>query len=497
MSEPPPGTPPADPRRSIPGVDRVLARPWCAELAADHGRSWVAARVRSVLAAVRAGRVPVPATDAALRDLVRRDAEQAAAPGLRRVVNATGVVLHTNLGRAPLADAARRAMRAVAGYGNLEFDLASGRRGSRYEHCSRLVAELTGAEDAIAVNNGAGALALALAALAAGRGVVVSHGELVEIGGGFRVPEIVAAAGARLLPVGSTNKTRLEDYARAADGGSAGAILKVHRSNFRISGFAEETPVEELAALGVRTGLPVIHDVGTGLLADPVAVGLRGEDEPAPAASVAAGAALVVFSGDKLLGGPQAGLLAGTSEAVGLAKSHPLCRALRCDKVTLAGLEATLALYRDPPRALREVPVLRMLSAPAGALRQRAQQLLARLALLPVPGCSERAPSCADRPDAEIVDGHSVVGGGACPGVRLPTFLLSIAAGNLADAWLAALRAHDPPVVARARRGRLLVDLRTVAPEEDALVASALAGLAAHAPQAPAPPGRPAEPDPC
>ena len=459
-----------DPRRSIPGVDRVLARQWCAELVACHGRPWVAARVRGLLAAMRSGGVPVPESDAALRDLVRAAAERAAAPGLRRVVNATGVILHTNLGRAPLAAAAREAMAGASGYGSLEFDLARGRRGSRYDQCSRLLAELTGAEDALAVNNGAGALALAVAALAAGRNVVVSHGELVEIGGGFRVPEVVEAAGARLLPVGTTNRTRLEDYARALEGGAAGAILKVHRSNFRVSGFAEETPVDRLAALGASAGVPVVHDVGTGLLAEPRALGLQ--DEPTPAASVAAGAHLVVFSGDKLLGGPQAGLLVGGATHVGRAKDHPLCRALRCDKAALAGLEATLALYRDPERALREVPVLRMLATPEAALRRRAAEVLKQAA------AGARGDFAAN---ASIASGESVVGGGACPGVRLPTALLSFPAESRLDERLAKLRAHDPPVVARGRRGRLLLDLRTVAPEEDAVVAAALIGLSAGA----------------
>lgn len=462
-----------DRRRAIPGVDRVLARPWCAELVDRHGRPWVAARVRGLLAAMRTGGLPVPQGDAALRDLIRNDAARAAAPGLRRVVNATGVVLHTNLGRAPLAAAARRAMAGAAGYGAVEFDLAGGRRGSRYDHCSRLLAELTGAEDALAVNNGAGALALAVAALAANRSVVVSHGELVEIGGGFRVPEVVEAAGARLVPVGTTNKTRLEDYARAVDAGEAGAILKVHRSNFRVSGFAEETPVDRLAALGARAGVPVVHDVGTGLLADPAALGLQ--DEPTPAASVAAGAHLVVFSGDKLLGGPQAGLLVGEAEHVARAKAHPLCRALRCDKVALAGLEATLALYRDPERALGEVPVLRMLATPEAVLRRRVDELLERVAA--VAGDDFAA-------SASVVAGESVVGGGACPGVRLPTPLLSLEVGGGLDEHLAKLRAHDPPVVARGRRGCLLVDLRTVAPEEDAVVASALTGLSGGGPDA-------------
>ena len=246
---------------------------------------------------------------------------RALSPSLRRVVNATGVVLHTNLGRAPLATEARRAMTAAAGYGNVEFDLDSGGRGSRYEHCTRLIRELTGAEDALAVNNNAGAVALALTAFASGRGVAVSHGELVEIGGGFRIPEVVEAAGARLVTVGTTNRTRRADYEQAIAGGDVGAILKVHRSNFSISGFTEETELEELVALGAAAGVPVIHDLGSGLLADAGALGLP--REPTPRASVAAGVELVAFSGDKLLGGPQAGLLAGTSARGGPREGAP------------------------------------------------------------------------------------------------------------------------------------------------------------------------------
>ena len=416
---------------------------------------------------MRAGVVPVPATDDVLRDLVLEETARADAARFRPVVNATGVVLHTNLGRAPLAAAARRAMTAAAGYGNVEFDLAAGGRGSRFEHCRRLLAELVGAEDALVVNNGAGALALVLAALAGGRGVVVSHGEMVEIGGGFRVPEIVEAAGARLVAVGATNRTRPKDYARALAGGEVGAVLKVHRSNFRLSGFTEEASVEDLAVLGARFGVPVVHDLGTGLVADPAALGLHGE--PTPAQSIAAGAEVVVFSCDKLLGGPQAGVVAGASEHVGRAKSHPLCRALRCDKVTLAGLEATLALHRRPARALEAVPVLRMIATPAEDLRRRACAVLDAMSFAAAPAVA-----------AAVVDGESVVGGGTCPGVRLPAALLSLDAGDRLAAWLAALRAHDPPIVARGRRGRLLVDLRTVDPADDSLVASALAALSSN-----------------
>ena len=476
-----------DPRRRIPGVDRLLARPWCRELTATHGRGWITERLRALLDDLRAGRLPVPDGDEGFAALLRAEVARAELPSLRRVVNATGVVLHTNLGRAPLAGEARRAMAAAAGYGNIEFDLDSGRRGSRYVHCAELVRELTGAGDAVVVNNGAGAVALALSSLAAGRGVVVSHGEMVEIGGGFRIPEVVEAAGARLITVGTTNRTRRADYARAVEQGGAGAILKVHRSNFAMSGFTEETGLAELVALGAGSGTPVIHDLGSGLLVDSAALGLP--HEPAPADSVAAGVDLVAFSGDKLLGGPQAGVLAGRTEAVARAKAHPLCRALRCDKVTLAGLEATLALYRDPERARERVPALRMIGTPVGEIRRRAEAVLAavngemggaedrvRAEAEPV---AEAAGEAGAGLGAEIAEGWSLVGGGTFPDARLPSAVIRLDAGEDADAWLAVLRAHDPPVVARSRKGQVVIDLRTVAPREDGIVAAALRSIGA------------------
>ena len=448
----------------------MLARPWCRDLAAQHGRSWVAARLRAVLDQLRSGRLPLPATDEGLADLVRAEAARASAPSLRPVVNATGVVLHTNLGRAPLAAEARDAIAAASGYGNLEFDLAAGQRGSRYVHCVGLIAELTGAEDAVVVNNGAGALALALASLAGGRGVAVSHGELVEIGGGFRISEVVEAAGARLVPVGTTNRTRLADYARAVESGGVGAILKVHRSNFRMTGFTSEASLSELAKLGAEAGVPVVYDLGSGLLVDPLGLGLP--PEPTVSDGVSAGLDVVVFSGDKLLGGPQAGVLAGKRAAVSTARSHSLCRALRSDKLALAGLEATLALYRDPERARERIPALRMIAAPAAEVERRANAVLDRVLA--------QQPSPEPSVPAGVETGSSLVGGGTFPGTRLPTALLVVRAGDAAEAWLAALRSHDPPVVARSRKGRVVLDLRTVPPDEDAVVASALASASAR-----------------
>ncbi len=482
-----------DPRRRIPGVDRLLERPWCRELAASRGRGWITGRLRALLDDVRAGRLPVPDSDDGFEPLLRAEVARAELPSLRPVVNATGVILHTNLGRAPLAAEARRAMAAAAGYGNVEFDLGTGRRGSRYVHCAELARELTGAADAVVVNNGAGAVALALTALAAGRGVAVSHGELVEIGGGFRIPEVVEAAGAQLVTVGTTNRTRRADYARAIGRGGVGAILKVHRSNFAVSGFTEETGLAELVELAAESGTPVIHDLGSGLLVDSASLGLP--HEPTPAESVAAGVDLVAFSGDKLLGGPQAGVLVGTREAVAAAKSHPLCRALRCDKVTLAGLGATLALYRDPERARERVPALRMIGVPVAELRRRAEAVVAAVggegggvregggpgAEAQVGAEAADAAAGASRTplNAEIAEGWSLVGGGTFPDARLPSAVIRLDAGEDADAWLAALRAHDPPVIARSRKGQVVVDLRTVAPHEDEIVAAALRSIGA------------------
>ena len=459
-----------DHRRAIPGVDRLLARPWCRALVESRGREWVTARLRAVLDQVRAGRLSPPASEDGYAALLRGEIEAAETPSLRPVVNATGVILHTNLGRAPLAAEARAAMARAACYGNVEFDLEGRGRGSRYVHCADLVRELTGAEAALVVNNCAGAVALSLTAFASGKGVAVSHGELVEIGGGFRIPEVVEAAGARLVTVGTTNRTRPADYARAIAAGDVGAILKVHRSNFSMSGFTEEAALAELVALGAETGVPVIHDLGSGLLVGSAELGLP--DEPVPADSIAAGVDLVAFSGDKLLGGPQAGILAGTRAGVERAKAHPLCRALRCDKVTLAGLEATLALYRDPDRAMERIPVLHMIRAPVEELEKRARTLLERVA-------GARAERGAAPLEAVTAPGRSVVGGGTFPDARLDTVVIEIDAGDAAERCLAALRAHDPPVVARGRRGRVLLDLRTIAPGEEAATALALAGVAA------------------
>jgi L-seryl-tRNA(Ser) seleniumtransferase len=380
-------------------------------------------------------------------DLVERAAARLR-PSLRRVVNATGVIVHTNLGRAPLAEAARAAvLRAATGYSNLELDLGDGRRGSRHEHVERLLRELTGAEGALVVNNCAAAVLLAAAALSGdGREIVVSRGQLIEIGGSFRVPDVVAQSGAVLHEVGTTNRTRLRDFASAL-GESTGAILRAHPSNFRAVGFVEEVSIEALCGLGV----PVIDDVGSGVMADELPLLA---DEPSVRRSVTAGAALVCFSGDKLLGGPQAGVLVGTADAVAAARSHPLARALRIDKLSLAALEATLALYRDPERARREIPVLAMLEADPAVLQARAGRLAKAIG-------------------GEVVEAEAKVGGGALPLLELTGPAVALHSER-PDATAARLRAGDPPVLARIQEGRVLLDPRTMADEEVAWVAAAL-----------------------
>ena len=414
--------------RGLPSVDRLAT-----------------AVARAALAERRAELLAVAEADGDV-DLLERAAGRLR-PSLRPVINATGVVLHTNLGRAPLADTARLAVaRAARGYTNLELDLTTGERGARHAHVEGLLRELTGAEAALAVNNGAAAVLLAAATAAAGREIIVSRGQLIEIGGGFRIPEVIVAAGARLVEVGTTNRTRLADYA-SARGPETAAILRAHPSNFQTVGFTESVEIEQLCGLGP----PVIDDVGSGVLADRLPL-LEGE--PAVRRSVRAGASLVCFSGDKLLGGPQAGLIVGRRELVEAARRHPLARALRIDKLSLAALEATLALYRDPVQAIAEVPVLRMLTRPADELRDLAGRL-------------------ADEVGGEVVQATARAGGGALPLLELPGAAVAIA--GLDEQRLAqALRTGDPPVLGRIADGCLLLDPRTMRDDEVPAAAQAV-----------------------
>jgi L-seryl-tRNA(Ser) seleniumtransferase len=428
------GNPPA--LSELPAVHELAAT-----LNAPHVLAVAAAR-----RAIDERRAQVLAGGPARGELTARAAEILAElerPSPRRVLNATGVIVHTNLGRAPLAAAAREAVARIAeGYSDLELDLESGTRGQRHAHVEQLLRELAGAEAAFAVNNGAGAVLLAAAALAGpGRAIVVARGQLVEIGGGFRIPEVIAQSGAELIEVGTTNRTMLADYERAL-GDQAGAILRVHQSNFRTVGFVNDVSIEALCELGV----PVIDDIGSGAMAEI-------EDEPPLRRSVAAGAAIVCCSGDKLLGGPQAGLLIGRRDAVERARKHPLARALRIDKLSLAALQATLQLYRDPDRARREIPVLAMLSASEEELRARAQ----RIAVVP---------------EAGVVRSTAKVGGGALPLLELEGPVVAVP-----GEWAAALRRGDPPIIGRVHEGRLLLDPRTLTDAEADAAANALRSL--------------------
>jgi len=440
-----------DPRRGLPKMDVLLGRPELVERVAVFGRGPVVGAAREALEASRravAGGGPVPGV-AELAARVAGALDGAWARRTRGVVNATGVVLPTTLGRAPLSAAARAAVAEAAGYANVEYDLAAGARGRRGAAAEALAREATGAEAALVVNNAAGGLLLALGGLARGREVLVSRGELIEIGGEFRLPRIMEAAGVVLREVGTTNRTHPRDYA-AAVGDATALVLAVHPSNYRVEGFTTRPDLAELAGLAHEHGLPLLHDIGSGLLDG------RLGDEPSVAGSLGAGADLVLFSGDKLLGGPQAGLLVGRAELVGGLARHPLARAVRADKLTLAALEATLADHLAGRRD--DLPVWRALLLTPADLEPRAA-----------------AVAAAVGPAASLRAGTSVAGGGSLPGEGLESVLVEVDPAPAGAATvLARLRAADPPVVARAERGRVVLDLRTVPPDQDALVARAL-----------------------
>jgi L-seryl-tRNA(Ser) seleniumtransferase len=421
---------------------------------------------RAVLAAASAQELDaLPLDAAAILPRVRLALTVAGAWQLDRVINATGVVLHTNLGRAPLGPAALARLAVVAAhYSNLELDVRTKARGSRYEHIDALLCRLSGAEASLVVNNNAAAVLLALESLARGREVVVSRGELIEIGGAFRIPDILARSGARLVEVGTTNRTRLADYAGAITA-ETGLLLKVHPSNYRVIGFTEGVTTAALSDLGRARGIPILEDLGSGCFVDLRRWGLP--REPTVPETVAAGADLVTFSGDKLLGGPQAGIIVGRRPLLERLRTNPLNRALRIDKLTLAALEATLRAYEDPATAPREIPTLRMLSEPVAAVRRRAGRVLRR-----VPGPARAALGLG------IVSDRSEVGGGALPLAALPTAALTLGtAAYRAEALDERLRAGRPPVIGRIQADRLLLDCRTVMDDEVPLLAAALAAL--------------------
>jgi L-seryl-tRNA(Ser) seleniumtransferase len=424
--------------RDLPSVDE-LARD---ERLAGEPSALAVEAARAALARAReeinAGEDPGDLVERALAELAA-----ARAPALRRALNATGVIVHTNLGRAPLPDAAlARALEVGRSYSNLEYDLAAGGRGSRQDHVGGILRRLTGAEAALVVNNNAAAVMLALAALAEGREVLVSRGELIEIGDGFRIPDVLARSGAILREIGTTNRTRAADYERAV-GPETAVLLRVHQSNFRVVGFTEQPSVEQLAAVAARHGLPLVDDLGSGVL-----VSLEGE--PSARESLAAGADLVCFSGDKLLGGPQAGIVVGRAELVERLRRHPLQRALRADKLTLAALEGTLGLYLDPERALREVPVLRMLNEPLETVRARAERLAAAVG-------------------GEVEETVARVGGGALPLAELASYACAVE-----EPLAEPLRLGEPPVVGVLRDGRLLLDCLTLTDAEAEEVVAAV-----------------------
>jgi L-seryl-tRNA(Ser) seleniumtransferase len=467
VAVPAPVREPAASLRALPSVHRLLESPPAAALCERFRRDRVAAALRAELALFRAAALAgeVSAADLAPAALFSRVEARLAsehAHGLRRVLNASGVVLHTNLGRAPLAPEALAAMTEMAaGYCNLEFDLAQGGRGSRHAHVEQLLSRLTGAPAALVVNNCAAAVLLALTALARGGEVIASRGELIEIGGAFRLPEVIAQSGATLVEVGTTNRTRVADYERAI-GPQTRVLLRSHPSNYRIVGFTEQPARAELADLARRHGLVLLEDLGSGTLVDLRRFGLPAE--PTVQACVREGGGLVAFSGDKLLGGPQAGIVVGPADLVQALGRHPLHRALRVDKLSLAALEATLRLYEAPGPPESRVPALRMLAQPQAEIARRARLLVRHVRrLLPALAC-------------EVRQGESLAGGGALPEAGLPTALVLLQASGLsAEALAARLRAGSPALVGRIVDDRFALDLRTVAAGELPLVVQALA----------------------
>ncbi len=457
--------------RQLPSVDELLRRPELLALAERDGQAATTAAARRVLDALREA-IASDALDANavkiavdnLVEVVERELCHELRHSLRSVINATGVILHTNLGRAPLSEAAlEHVVEAARSYSNLEFELETGERGKRDVHADRLFARLlqpfSPSEQPIStivVNNNAAAVMIALNTLAEGGEVIVSRGELVEIGGSFRVPDVMSKSNAILREVGTTNRTRIADYEKAINERTR-LLMRVHRSNFSIVGFTEQPSLQELVALGKRCNIPVMEDLGSGALIDLREVGVSGE--PSVGDSVAAGVDIVTYSGDKLLGGPQAGLISGRKDLVGRVRSNPMFRALRVDKMIYAALEATLLSYVK--RDLDAIPALRMMRLTKDAIGQRAEALVAGMKGLNL--------------IVELMDGESVIGGGAAPGSALPTKLIAIASATLSpDAMASALRHHSPSVVGRVEADRLVIDLRTVAPEQDASLLAAL-----------------------
>ena len=452
---------------TLPAIDRLLGTRILSKLEETQPHLLILEAAQKVVDDLRHQlldeQAPLPDLETeVVAELVADRVALMAKPSLRKVINVTGTLLHTNLGRAPLCNEALQAIKDVAqGYSNLEYDLDSGRRGKRFTHVEELICKLTGGEAATVVNNNAGAVMLALAALSGGKSAIVSRGELIEIGGSFRIPDIMATSGVELVEVGTTNKTHLEDYADAIDKGTA-LILKVHTSNYRILGFTEAVSGEELAELAHQQNIPVLEDLGSGQLMDLTPYGLP--HEPTVRETLKTGIDLVTFSGDKLLGGPQAGIIVGNRDVINKVRKHPMARALRIDKLTLAALEATLRLYLDPKKALEQVPTLRMMSLPIEELQRRCDNLLPRL----VPHIGESA-------NCTIIEMTATVGGGALPLAELPGRVIALTPKQISlNELITRLRRCEPAVIGRIQDDRFLIDPRTLNQEDEGLLLKAL-----------------------
>lgn len=453
--------------RSLPGIDKLLATGLLTELAKAQPHLLLVEAAQTTVEELRRQlldeKAPLPDLGLeAVAEHVAAKVAKLAKPSLRRVINVTGTLLHTNLGRAPLCSEALQAVKDVSqGYSNLEYDLEAGQRGKRFTHIESLICKLTGGEAATVVNNNAGAVMLCLAALAGGRSALVSRGELIEIGGSFRIPDIMAASGVKLVEVGTTNKTHLKDYTDAIDDDTA-LVLKVHTSNYRILGFTESVTGEELAELAHQNEIPVLEDLGSGLLMDLTPYGLP--REPTVREALKTGIDLVTFSGDKLLGGPQAGIIVGNRDVIDKVRKHPMARALRLDKMTLAALEATLQLYLDPQKALQQVPTLKMLSLTEEELQQRCKELLPKVTAI-----------IGDTADCTIIEAKATVGGGALPLAELPGRAIALSLKQMSINELTTrLRQCDPPVVGRVQDEHFLIDPRTLNNDDEAMLLQAL-----------------------
>lgn len=464
--------------RSLPSIERLLERPLASQLSAGLSRERVRDLLRGILDELREQLVnetqssvlsPQSLTELVERRLELRAAE-CAQPSLRRVINATGVIIHTNLGRAPLAREAIEAVsEAAAHYSNLEYDLTRGERGHRETHCQELLARLTGSEAAVVANNNAAAVLLVLNTLAEGGEVIVSRGELIEIGGSFRIPDVMEKSGATLREVGTTNRTRISDYERAINERTK-LILRVHPSNYRIVGFTERPSVQQIADLAHRAGVPSFEDLGSGCLIDLSPYGVK--DEPVVAESLKAGISVVSFSGDKMLGGPQAGVIAGSLEIIDRVRKNPLMRALRVDKMTYAAIEATLRLY-ERGAALSDVPVIHAIAATREEIGERATRF-----------CESIARLTNGSFIASLEEGASVIGGGSAPEVKLPTMLVALEGGAMSAASLEErLRRYRIPIITRTERDRVMIDLRTVTEDDEPIMLDAIAALAQPASQ--------------